>query len=432
MKFGSPSIDLASVDVLETWIPALFFLACTCSVYLVRALCSWKPTRTHLGFFSQPFRSFLTLDDISEYSSSIKRIEVSPIEGKCLRVLCLTQAVGWVFWAILCVVNGGRPLGVAGPVLLALSWVLQFARLFPLPASAPYILFLFACLNLLSACFDVVYYHPIPEDVYNIASLTGGIRAIICGAIVFLAGRFPVSPILPGPNVAMSGDPLTSELTSPEDGVSLWGWLTFSFMEPLFALADERSVRSSESGKFSLNDEDVWSLSPTLAHRNVFRRCLREMKEREHDFSLLWYLLRANSLDLILDITLEMYSAIAGFVPPYALQRILRALEQPQDSGVPREAYIWGLVTFVAHMSFAQVDIVHRWHTRRCYERTRGTLFCALHFKALKRRDLGGATQTDKQEEKEVSNADIGRIVNLMQYERSIDIALVGLNVTAL
>ncbi|CAE6434528.1 unnamed protein product [Rhizoctonia solani] len=415
MKLGTPGIDLASVDVLETWTPALFFLACTSAVYLTRVLCAWKPTRFLLGFFSRPFRPFLTLDDISEYNSSIKRNEVSPIEGKCLRVLCFLQTVGWVFWATFGVVNGGKLLTLAGPVLLALSWILQFARLFPLPASSPYILFLFACLNLLSACVDLVYYRPKPEDMYNVVSLMGGIRAIICAAIVFLAGRFPVTPILPGPNVAMSGDPLTSELTSPEDGVSLWSWLTFSFMGPLFALADERSVRSSESGKFSLNDEDVWSLSPTLAHRNVFRRCLREMKEKGHNFSLLWYLLRANSLDLILDVTLEMYSAVAGFIPPYALQRILRALEQPQDSGVPREAYIWGLVTFIAHMSFAQVDIVHRWHARRCYERTRGTLFCALHYKALKRRDLSGAIQTDKQDEKDTSSADIGRIVNLMQ-----------------
>ncbi|KAG8691671.1 hypothetical protein FRC11_013282 [Ceratobasidium sp. 423] len=415
MKFGVPGIDLANIDVLRTYLPALFLLTCTLIVYFVRALCTWKPTRTLLGFFSHPFRSFLTLDDISEYNSSIKLIEVSPVEGQCLRVLCFTQAVGWVFWATFCVVNGGRLLGLAGPVLLALSWVLQFARLFPLPASVPYILFFFAILNLLSACVDVIYYRPDLQDVYNVTSLLDGIRAIICGTIVFLAGRFPVSPALPGPNVAMTGDPLTNELTSPEDGVTLWGWMTFSFMGPLFALADERSVRSSESGKFSLNDEDIWSLSPTFAHRNVFRRYLREMKEKGQNFSLLWYLLRANSLDLILDITLEMYSAVAGFIPPYALQRILRALEQPQDGGAPREAYIWGLVTFIAHMSFAQVDIVHRWHTRRCYERTRGTLFCALHYKALKRRDLSGATHTDEPDEKDTSSADIGRIVNLMQ-----------------
>ncbi|CAE6419815.1 unnamed protein product [Rhizoctonia solani] len=415
MKSGMPSIDLAGVDVLRTYIPATFFLTCICIVYFVRALCLWKPTRALLGFFSRPFQSFLTLDDISEYNSSIKRIEVPVVEGQCLRALCFAQAIGWVFWAIICLVSGRKLLELVGPALLALSWVLQVVTLFPLPASVPYVLFLFAILNLLSACVDTIYYHPGPKDMYNVSSLVDGIRATICGAIVFFAGRFPIAPILPGPNVAMVGDPLTSELTSPEDGASLWGWLTFSFMSPLFALANERSVRSSESGKFSLNDEDVWALSPTFAHRNVFRRYLREMKEKGQNFSLLWFLLRANSLDLIIDITLELYSAIAGFIPPFALQRILRALEQAQDGSTPRDAYIWGLITFIAHMSFAQVDIVHRWHTRRCYERTRGTLFCALHYKALKRRDLSGAVQADNQDEKDTSSADIGRIVNLMQ-----------------
>jgi hypothetical protein len=79
-------------------------------------------------------------------------------------------------------------------------------RLFPLPASAPYVLFVFATLNLLSACVDVVYFHASPKDMYDTTSLVHGIRATLCAAIVFLAGRFPVSPVLPGPNVAMAGD----------------------------------------------------------------------------------------------------------------------------------------------------------------------------------------------------------------------------------
>ncbi|KAG9127282.1 hypothetical protein FRC07_015040 [Ceratobasidium sp. 392] len=225
-----------------------------------------------------------------------------------------------------------------------------------------------------------------------------------------------VFTIVNGPEVAKSGDAPSQRFTSPEDGVSLWGWLTFSFMGPLFKLADERSLRASEDGKYSLNDEDVWSLSPTFAHRNVFRRYMREMQTKGQQLSLLWYLLRANSLDLIIDVTLEMYSAVVGFVPPYALQRILRSLENTKRGDpAPREAYIWALITFLAHMSFAQLDVVHRWHIRRCYERTRGTLFCALHHKALKRRDLSGAVATEKDGEKELAGADIGRIVNLMQ-----------------
>jgi hypothetical protein len=123
MKSGMPSNDLAGVDVLRTYVPAIFFLTCTCIVYFVRTLCLWEPTRALLGVFSRPFQSFLTLDDISEYNSSIKRVEVPAIEGKWLRALCFTQAVGWVFWAITCTTNGGRVLELAGPALLALSWV---------------------------------------------------------------------------------------------------------------------------------------------------------------------------------------------------------------------------------------------------------------------------------------------------------------------
>lgn len=84
--------------------------------------------------------------------------------------------------------------------------MIQFLKLFPLPTSAPYILFVFAVLNLLSACCDVVYFHTSPKDMYDTTALVHGVRATLCAAVVFLAGRFPVSPILPGPNVAKEGD----------------------------------------------------------------------------------------------------------------------------------------------------------------------------------------------------------------------------------
>lgn len=119
----------------------------------------------------------------------------------------------------------------------------------------------------------------------------------------------------------------------------------------------------------------------------------------------------SNSLDLIIDISLEMWSVVVGFVPPFALQEILSALEDP--SGDRRStAYGWALVAFLANLSFAQKDLFKSWHTRRCYERTRGQLFCALHYKALKRQDVSGKVA---HEDDEQGNADLGKIVNLMQ-----------------
>ena len=71
-----------------------------------------------------------------------------------------------------------------------------------------------------------------------------------------------------------------------------------------------------------------------------------------------------------------------GFVPPYALQEILSALADPSPESKQR-AYFWALMTFLANLSFAQVDLYQNWYTRRCYERTRGQLFCALHYKCV-------------------------------------------------
>lgn len=124
----------------------------------------------------------------------------------------------------------------------------------------------------------------------------------------------------------------------------------------------------------------------------------------------------SNSLDLIIDLSLELWSAVIGFVPPFALQEILSALE---DLGDDRRstAYGWALVTFLAHLSFAQKDLLQSWHTRRCYERTRGQLFCALHYKALKRQDVSGKIT---HEDDEQGSADLGKIVNLMQSVPSI------------
>lgn len=132
---------------------------------------------------------------------------------------------------------------------------------------------------------------------------------------------------------------------------------------------------------------------------------------RYPNHSLLHFLLVSNSLDLIIDVTLEMWSAVIGFVPPYALQEILSALEDPSEDR-KSTAYLWAFITFIAHLSFAQKDLFKSWHSRRCYERTRGQLFCALHYKALKRQDVSGKTSNDDDEH---GSADLGRIVNLMQ-----------------
>lgn len=110
---------------------------------------------------------------------------------------------------------------------------------------------------------------------------------------------------------------------------------------------------------------------------------------------------------------MHLTPTFAGFLPPYALQEILKALSDVDNPNARNRAYFWTLATFVAHLSFAQVDLFQGWHVRRCYERTRGQLFCSLHYKSLVRQDISG--QVNKEEEDEQKSADLGRILNLMQ-----------------
>ena len=50
----------------------------------------------------------------------------------------------------------------------------------------------------------------------------------------------------------------------PEDSVNLWSWCTFSFVEPIFGVANQRT----------LDEPDVWALSPFFTHKNLFNKYL--------------------------------------------------------------------------------------------------------------------------------------------------------------
>lgn len=62
----------------------------------------------------------------------------------------------------------------------------------------------------------------------------------------------------------------------PEDNVNLWSWCTFSFVDPIFAVANEHT----------LNEPDVWALSPYFTHKNLFNKYLEYCRMFVFYFSL--------------------------------------------------------------------------------------------------------------------------------------------------
>ena len=97
-------------------------------------------------------------------------------------------------------------------------------------------------------------------------------------------------------------------------------------------------------------------------------------------------------------------------MPPYALKEILSALASDTPEAKTR-AFYWTFVIFIAHLSSAEANLLQSWHTRRCLERTRGQLFCAVHYKSLKRQENNGRAKP----EGETKNADLGKTLNLMR-----------------
>jgi hypothetical protein len=273
---------------------------------------------------------------------------------------------------------------------------------------------------------------------------TNILQAVILGILsaipLYFLGSLPMTSLLPSSSISSPTDTPSSSVSSPEDSVSFWEWVTFSFPSLYYPV----------SGRKRLDAEDVWKLSPWFLHRNLFRKYLAVQEPtipatssstmasspyatKKRPRSLIIFLLRANSKDIILDIVIELYKAVAGFIPPYALKQLLTALASKTDiskGAVSTKAHYYALLTLIAHLSFAQCDLAQGWCTRRCYERTRGVIFCTLHWKALKRRVVGGAAskeggakaqsaetgesgKDDKHEQEQ--SADLGKVVNLMQ-----------------
>ena len=87
-----------------------------------------------------------------------------------------------------------------------------------------------------------------------------------------------------------------SNLRSPEDNLTLWQFLSVSWMSPLMSVGFKRQ----------LNSEDVWSLGFEFQHR------LLHEKFRELGGSVIRRLLFANGVDLLILSTLGIIEAVSS------------------------------------------------------------------------------------------------------------------------
>ena len=175
-------------------------------------------------------------------------------------------------------------------------------------------------------------------------------------------------PHLPAKDISQPMTEPTSSLRSPEDNMSLWQFMTVSWMTPLLRVGYKRQ----------LQDEDVWQLAYEFHHQelhNNFRRLKGTIIRR---------LVKANAIDLCILSALGLLELVMQYSTPLLLQSLLKSME---DITAPRRAaVIYAGLSLMVRLIAAQSGVFSLWFGRRCYERSRGEMITMLYEKALGRK----------------------------------------------
>lgn len=188
---------------------------------------------------------------------------------------------------------------------------------------------------------------------------------------------------------------------SDDDQVTLFEWLTFTWVNRLIALGADPELKVS----------DLPTLSLTLRTTPIFE-AYRQVKQK----NLLLKLVAASSLDMIVDFSFTVASVFCNYAGPFFLKQILDGLTDRTPDALAK-AYVYAVLAFLASALKGLVDVIHLWHARRASVRVKSELTAAIYDKALRRKDLSGLTAAKEDGKGEKSSADVGKIVNLMSSD---------------
>ena len=201
------------------------------------------------------------------------------------------------------------------------------------------------------------------DNALQICTLTLSAFAILI--MTFMPFR---DPRLPAKDISQPRSEPTSVLRSPEDNLSLWQFMTVSWMTPLISVGCKRQ----------LDDEDVWQLSYEFQHRRLHDN-FRVLKG-----TVVRRLLKANGIDLVILTTLGLVELVTRYSVPVLLQKLLASM---QDVSAPRKAAItYAALSLAVRLITAQSGVFSLWYGRRCYERARGEMITMLYEKTLGRK----------------------------------------------
>lgn len=194
---------------------------------------------------------------------------------------------------------------------------------------------------------------------------------IALGGIVIVLSMPMRDPLLGNEGIAGKHDAATVELRSPEDDVSLWQWMTVSWLKPLLR----------KGYKKQLDDSDVWLLPYEFQHARLHELfgALRGSPIKR--------LMLANGLDLMIITFLALVESASNLGTPMLLQRLLASI---QSATSPREESIaFAVAILVVRLAASQSGVFSLWYCRRAYERSRGEMITSIYAKTLTRKSQG-------------------------------------------
>ncbi|QIW98767.1 hypothetical protein AMS68_004285 [Peltaster fructicola] len=254
-----------------------------------------------------------------------------------------------------------------GSLLSTATWLLLLTTLVvyrprTLPLSAFYVIL--ASVLSSAACLAQHTSPSLSVRAIDIATLISSIASVV--TITQMPFR---DPALPSKDISTPFTEPTSTLRSPEDNLTLWEYITVSWVSPLIKLASKRQ----------LEDGDVWELGFEFQHKRLHER-FREVKG-----TVISRLIQANGIDIGLLTFLGLLETTLEYAQPFLLERFLAAM-QASEATRNIACAIYAALAWLLRQSKAEVGVLALWHGRRAYERSRGEMITMLYEKVLGRK----------------------------------------------
>lgn len=268
-----------------------------------------------------------------------------------------------------------RTRGTAASVFPAVSWFIVTGTLAIVRPQTPP----FGVLTILVAqgIIDIIRYNDLqqigsPQTNTNLVAATIAVAIVAICTVLSMPLRDPNQPAI---DISAPMSTPTSALRSPEDNITLWQFMSVSWMTPLIRMGYGRQ----------LEDEDVWQLAYEFHHQRL-HDSFRLLKG-----TVIQRLVRANIIDLIILTFLGVLELVLQYSTPLLLQQLLKSME---DASAPKRAALtYAALGFAVRVIAAQSGIFSLWYGRRCYERSRGEMITMLYEKTLDRK-IGFVSET--------------------------------------